>query len=209
VSTENEPGESGEQDDVARRSAAQPEPPEPAPSLPAAPPPPEVSGGDVVGSADGPAMSSPAESVTDRPAPPRPVLVSFWIWIAGAVILVLGGLLTLAERNMILANYRAHPPAGVPLDQLPSQVNQLIAVSLVVAVVFAALYVFFAYRIRAGRNWARTVLTVLTVLSVLYYLTVGASIYTYLSLLISVVAVVLLYVPGAREFFQANRAPRG
>lgn len=146
----------------------------------------------------------------DRIAPPTPVLVSFWIWIAGAALSVIGGVIEIFQRNAIINSLAKAKPAGVSRDQYPQIANLTITVTVIVALVFAALYVLFAFRIREGRNWARGVLTVLTVLGVVYdVLDVNSlSLSTIVSALIAIVAVILLYVPASSAFFAAVRARR-
>jgi hypothetical protein len=141
-----------------------------------------------------------------RLRPPTPVLVSFWIWVVSAVLTVIAALITLTEHDAILDTVRQHPPAGLQPDQYDSYVQTLIVTTLITAVVLGALDVFFAIKVRAGRNWARLVLTILTVLFGLYDLTSGASLATLISVVVSLVAVVLLYVPRSRDFFAAGKS---
>jgi hypothetical protein len=150
-------------------------------------------------------MPPPMEAEPAAVPAPTAVTVSFWIWIAGAALSVVGAILTVANRGALLASLHKNPPAGVKPDQYESLVNASVTTSVIVAVVFAGLYVFFAYKIKAGRTWARTTLTALTVLSVLFNLFFGASVSTYISVLVAVVAVGLLYTPNARMFFAAAR----
>ena len=150
-------------------------------------------------------MPPPREA--EQPTPPTPVwvTVSFWIWIAGAALSVIGAIYTIANRNTALAQMRQNAPTGISPQEYETVVNTVVTASAAVAVVFAGLYVFFAYKVRAGRPWARTVLTVLTVVGVLFDLFFGGSASTYLSVLISVIAVGLLYLPSSRAFFAAGR----
>jgi hypothetical protein len=74
----------------------------------------------------------------------------------------------------------------------------------IVGIVFAGLYLLFAFKARAGRNWARITLTVLTVLRVVV-LAIGFSLLSALSALVAVVAVVLLFLPASNQFFAASK----
>ena len=89
-------------------------------------------------------------------------------------------------------------------------------------VIFAGLYLLFAFKMRAGRNWARITLTVLGILGVLgsitpssRSITVNGQVYAsssgpiWIVGLITLAAVVLMFVGGANEFFTASKAYRG
>ncbi|MBB5954727.1 hypothetical protein FHS29_001297 [Saccharothrix tamanrassetensis] len=158
------------------------------------PPPPPLSESELQG--------SPAAG--DRHVPvPKEVQASFWIWIAGAVLSVVGALLALTQREEIARALRDSPQSG---QLSPAEFDAAVTFSLLFAVaigvVFAGLYVLFAFKARAGRNWARVVLTVLTALGLLSLL-FGPSLFGVVTSLLSVVAVVLLYMPNSKAYFDA------
>ncbi|MBW4715850.1 hypothetical protein [Saccharothrix obliqua] len=158
------------------------------------PPPPPLSASELQGSGGGPALPVPKE-----------VQISFWIWIAGAALSVLGSLLALTQRDAIAQVLRESPQSrGLSPDEFDAAVTASILFAVVIGLVFAGLYVLFAFKARAGRNWARVVLTVLTALSLLALVT-GASVSGLLTSLASVVAVVLLYMPNAKAYFDAHK----
>ncbi len=144
--------------------------------------------------------------IRDRPTP---VQVSFWIWIASAVLTVLGGLLVLTQRDEMLALLRQQPGAtSLTEQQLQATVNLTLGVSVVIYVVIGLLYVLFAVKMRAGRNWARIVLTVLTVLSLLSLAQGTIDVVGLIGVLAAVVAVVLLYLKPANDYFNLVRRQR-
>ncbi|MEV0676579.1 hypothetical protein AB0I60_08645 [Actinosynnema sp. NPDC050436] len=137
---------------------------------------------------------------------PKEVQVSFWIWIAGAALSAIGGLLAFTQRDAIAELLRGAPQtANLPQDEFDALVSANIMITAVVGLVFAGLYVLFAFKARAGRNWARVVLAVLTALGLLSTLLVGATISGLLTSLISVVAVVLLYLPNSKAYFDSAK----
>ncbi|WP_433266064.1 hypothetical protein ACQPZF_39790 [Actinosynnema sp. CS-041913] len=161
------------------------------------PPPPPLSESELQGSSDAPARPVPIE-----------VKVSFWIWIAGAVLSVVGALLALTQREEISEALRATPQfAQSTPEQLDAAVSMTIMFTLVVGIVLAGLYVLFAFKARAGRNWARVVLTVLTALGLLTML-FRPSPSALITSLISVVAVVLLYVPNSKAYYDSVKRAR-
>ena len=135
---------------------------------------------------------------------PQQVQISFWLWVATAVLGVIGAAVVFTQRDAALDAARAANTSHLSDDVLQSAVTVGLVFAAVLAVVFAGLYLLFAFKARAGRNWARIVLTVLTVLDVLF-LAVKFSTLSGISTLIAVVAVVLLFLPASNEFFAASR----
>jgi heme/copper-type cytochrome/quinol oxidase subunit 2 len=135
--------------------------------------------------------------------PPKEVQASFWLWIAGAVLSVISALLVLTERDTVVDQVRATPDgASLSQEQVDSLVLVTLLIAVVVSLVVAALYVLFAFKARAGRNWARIVLALLTAVSLLFQLT-SVSILGLLVALIGVVATVLLFLPASNQYFTA------
>ncbi len=85
-----------------------------------------------------------------------------------------------------------------------------LVVALVIGLILLALEIFFMFKMRAGRNWARIVLTVLGVLSILsglYGLTQGftvGAIFGVISLLVVIAAIVFMYKPADRAYFSTK-----
>jgi hypothetical protein len=151
-----------------------------------------------------PIEPTPAEPLR----PPVPVQAAFWIWIAGAVLSLVSAVLTPREKASIIGALRSAKPAGIPPNQYEQYAQTLIVVSIVTLVIFAGLYVFFAYKVRSGRNWARMTLTVLMVLGVAYDAYTGTLLSSGIGLLVSVVAVILVYLPQSAAYFARVRRLR-
>ncbi|MEU5691475.1 hypothetical protein [Actinosynnema sp. NPDC020468] len=153
------------------------------------PPPPPLSDAEVAG-------STPLQA-------PKEVRTSFWLWIVGAAVSVISALLTLTQRDEVEQQLRDTPQGKqLSADQLAAAVNAGLLVAVLVALVFAGLYVLFAFKAKAGRNWARIVLTVLTLLGLLALLRT-ASVLGVFTNLISVIAIVLLYLPASKAYFDS------
>jgi len=135
---------------------------------------------------------------------PQQVQISFWLWVATAVVGIISAVYGFTQRDAALNAARAVNTANLSDDTLQAAITFGLILAAVFLVVFAALYLLFAFKARAGRNWARIVLTVLTVLDVLF-LAVGFSILSGLSTLAAVVAVVLLFLPASNQFFTASK----
>jgi hypothetical protein len=117
--------------------------------------------------------------------------------------------------------------AGVRSSGQQVDVQTLVTVTktilIVIFLIFAAVYLLFAFKMRAGRNWARITLTVfgaLTLLSVVTAgstssVTVGSETYSagsrgpsWLTAVVALVGIVLMFVGESNRFFAASKAHR-
>jgi hypothetical protein len=153
------------------------------------------------------------EPVAAPTATPTTVTTAFWLYVASAVLSVIGGIITIAtvgnSRAAILQQIQTN---GTNLrgESVDTVVNAAIGVAIgfsVVTLIFWAItFVLFAFFMRRGANWARIVLTVLTALSLLNILTafgVGA-----LQVVLAIVAVVLMWLRPSSAWFAAVRASK-
>lgn len=144
---------------------------------------------------------SESDDQVERPAPPKPVQVSFWLWIVAAVVLVAGYIVLLLARQPLVDELaRANPQ--LPHDTVVSRITGLLVWLLVGATSFAAFFVLFAWKARQGTRSARTVLTVLIGVVLLFQLLLRT--YTGISLiatLIGLIALALMYIPPVQGYF--------
>lgn len=99
------------------------------------------------------------------PTRPKPVDTSFMLWIANAALGLVGFLVTIsvgreATRTQVMEQLRAQGETFTE-SQVDSLVTASFALGGIIAVAFLGLYVLFAFKMRAGRNWARITLAVL------------------------------------------------
>lgn len=133
---------------------------------------------------------------------PGPVLGSFWILVASAVLRVVVAVITLATWQTIVNDeLRGGLPAKTTLAQATAQIHTELTANIALDLVFAALYVLFAFYIKAGRRWARTTLTVIIVVFGLFDILGGTDIFTLIEVVIELVAVGMLYLPNTRAYF--------
>jgi hypothetical protein len=156
-------------------------------------------------------QSSASASLGQAPAPPRPGTIegAFWAFIAAPVIGLIGGLLIFADRDKIAATMRDtnRQRNGTLTDaQIDQAVNVTMITAVVIAVIIAGLYLLFAFKLRAGRNWARIVLTVLAALQLLSVLTGQSTIGGYVAVLAAVVGVVLSFTGPSNAYLAAGKA---
>lgn len=147
---------------------------------------------------------SPPHGASARPAVAKEVQLSFWLWTAGAVLLVLSSVLLMAQRDTLIDVFRERfAGQGFTEEQVRAAVTLLITTSTIVSVALAGLAVFFAAKARAGRSWARIALTLVAVASFFYVLLFQLSVLGLLVLLVVAAAVVTLYLPGAKGYFDS------
>jgi hypothetical protein len=172
--------------------------------FPAAPPPPPAYPAAGSSAADGP-VAAPT-------APPRTVNIAFWLYVAGAVLSIISGIITIATIGSQRAQFLdAVKNSSQTSSQDPnSVVDAVIAAATVWAIVtlifWAVTFVLFAYFMRRGANWARIVLTVLTVLSLLNLVTGFGT--GFLQVVAAIVAVVLMWLRPSNEYFAAVKASK-
>ena len=151
-----------------------------------------------------------------RPKPPGSVMGAFLIYLLVALIAAIGVVLVLTSGvwDEALRN------VGNSTVNVQTLVTTAKVVTAVIGVVFLALYLLFDFKMRAGRNWARIVLTVLSVLSILNAFSSSASVTVnnqvyqsssskalgWVTLVLSVVAIVLMYLPESNRYFSLSKA---
>lgn len=157
---------------------------------------------------DMPAYPSPSAG-TPAEAPPRPAVITgaFWAFVAATLVGLAGAVfLFFAHDTLADAMRRANGQNSARLTD--AQIDQAVTIGIVVGVVIALLRLLFAFKLRAGRNWARIVLTVLTALQVISLLAGQSTVIGYVSTGLAVLGVVLSFLPEANQYIAAAKAPR-
>lgn len=133
---------------------------------------------------------------------PATVTGSFWAFVATAVIGVVDALLA-AGRRQAFVDAARHATPSLTDAQIQQAATFAIAAGMVFTAIISLLYLLFAFKVRAGRNWARIVLVIGTVLRAIPLATGNASVTTYLATAVAVVGVVLFFLPASNEYFAA------
>ncbi|MFB9905206.1 hypothetical protein [Allokutzneria oryzae] len=148
------------------------------------------------------------------PRPPREVVISFWAWIATAVLEVALIPLVISDRSLLADEALSEERASavlrgetLELDSGLLRIGAGIAIGLVCVAVLAlaAAYVWFAVRMRAGRRWARGVLVVLTLVSAVSSFWADTDWYGMSMVALSVFAALLMTMPTANGYFAECR----
>lgn len=153
-------------------------------------------------------MPGDNEIRTESVAAPADVENAFKLWLVSIGLGVLGIIASLifADRDALLQTAKEQN-STLSTDQLNTTVNVGLIGGAVFAAIIIGLELLFAFKMRAGRNWARIVLTVLGVLGVLFSLygfTTGFSVGTVLnliSIIVVIAAIVFMFKPAASAYF--------
>jgi hypothetical protein len=140
--------------------------------------------------------------------PPATMLGAFGCWLASVAIGVITAVVALTERQTLIATMKdAAAKAGNTMSdaQLNSAATVAIGFLVGASIVFAALYLWLAFKLRAGRNWARVTLTVLAVLHLGTLFAQGSTTWSYVDTVIQVVAVVLSFLPPSNAYVTARK----
>jgi hypothetical protein len=156
---------------------------------------------------------TPSAAAT-APAAPATVVWSYRLYLVGAVLAVIGIVLSLVllpaaiDAAVRLANQQlqGRDTQGLDVEAVARGTAIASAVfGVVLALVFAVLTFVFAGKLRQGRNWARIVLLIFAVLQV------GGIISAYgvglLQFLVFIAAAILSFLPASNDWFRAV-APR-
>lgn len=155
----------------------------------------------------------PPEDRAPAPVAARPtsVTISFAIWAVVGLVFLLGAVITIAQDDQVFRDAARETlertnsqPSAQEIDDLANLIRNI---GLIFNLVFAALILVFAWIMRAGRNWARITLTVLGGISlILILLGIGSlNIVSIIQLVLTVVAIYLMFRRDANEFFAAGR----
>jgi hypothetical protein len=147
---------------------------------------------------------------------------AFWCWIATTVASLIGLIITLTSSVWTDAVNAGIKQSGQSVNiDVQSLVNTVKIISVFAFLVFAAVYLLFAFKMRAGRNWARIVLTVFGALTLLSSfntstssVTVNGQTYSsssgsnWVTAVLALAGIILMYVGQSNKYFADSKARR-
>ncbi|MGQ0839272.1 hypothetical protein [Actinokineospora sp.] len=148
---------------------------------------------------------------------PKSVDMAFNLWIANAALGLLGFIVTLAVGREAMRDTARTTlqDSGTRFTEadLDAAVTAAMVFTGIVALLFVGLYVLFAFKMRAGRNWARITLAVLgTIGLVLGLLGVVQGGQGAVALIVSIVQIALIagalyfmFVKDSSDYFEAAK----
>lgn len=143
------------------------------------------------------------ETRTVHGNPPGTLVAAFFGYLVSTLSALVGAGLLLGYRDELAEALRtAGNTSGTRLteDQIQHSATIAQAFGIAVLVVLALLYLFLSFKLKAGRNWARIVLTIVTLLQVASLLATSGTAVNYVSTAISVLALVLSYLPPSNAY---------
>ncbi len=155
--------------------------------------------------------TAPLAPASPKPARPVDVQNSVKAWFASIGVGLIAGLLDFFVTDHGEALRSGMASSGLTEEQAKVVLGGGLALALVFRLVGLGLRVFFVFKLRAGRNWARIVLTVLAGISAIGTLTsLGqgfsiALVVTFVALLLEIAAIVLMFRRGAKVYFAAPK----
>ncbi|AOS61319.1 hypothetical protein TL08_02405 [Actinoalloteichus hymeniacidonis] len=150
--------------------------------------------------------SDPAEQAA---IVPKEVRISFWIWVGTAVLMLASVFSLLDDRERVTSQTLEQMGGELSREEAEQVVSMAFTMIFVMYGIVALLFLLFAFKAKAGRNWARIALTVVAALNLMAFLGPNSThVLSVVSVLVSGVAVALLWMPNSREYFaQAKRRP--
>jgi hypothetical protein len=140
---------------------------------------------------------------TENATPPGTLIAAFFGYLVSTISALVGAGLLLGYRDELAQALRTAAAGGSPRlteDQVQKAASVAQAIGIAVLVVLAVLYLFLSFKLKAGRNWARIALTIVTLLQVASLLATSGTAVNYVSTAISVIALVLSYLPPSNAY---------
>jgi hypothetical protein len=141
-------------------------------------------------------------SSASRLTPPGTIVAAFFGFLVSTVgALAAAGFVLSARQEIVDAVRRANTRMTDDEVQKAATMGQALAVG--VAVVIALFYLWLAFRLKAGRNWARVILTIVTLVQVAsLFVTRGGSVVGYVACGVAVLATLLSYLPSSESYIK-------
>jgi len=149
---------------------------------------------------------------------PKAVDSAFQAVLVAVAISAVATVVTVLLDKALLTVWVTESLDTLPADQRPSVATMVSAMQVLLGfsiVIFAGLFVLFAVKMRAGRNWARILLTIYTGFGVWGFLTAMASSGAELELMwnlaevaFGVTAVIYMFRPESTKYFAEHKERR-
>ncbi|MFL6120814.1 hypothetical protein [Actinophytocola sp.] len=149
---------------------------------------------------------------------PKAVDSAFQAVLASVAISCLGTVFTVLLDRALLTSWVKETIASMPPEQRLSASALVGAMQVILGfsiVIFAGLFVLFAMKMRAGRNWARVLLTLYTVFGVWSFLAAIADsgaelklIWSLAEVAFGVTAVIYMFRPESTKYFAEHKQRR-
>ncbi|MEV4599855.1 hypothetical protein AB0K15_20955 [Amycolatopsis sp. NPDC049253] len=137
---------------------------------------------------------------------PGTVLGAFWLYLVSTVVAIVGVVVLVTNKQTIVDAIGNADRGRLTDAQIRQAANVGLWVAVAIAVVIALIYLWLAFKLKAGRNWARITLAILTLLQIASLVAGrGGTALGYLSAAAAVVALVLAFLPPSNAYLSAAR----
>jgi hypothetical protein len=139
---------------------------------------------------------------TSRRTPPGTIVAAFFGFLVSTVVAFVGAGVIASARERVVEAVRAGNPRMTD-EQVRHAATLGQGITIVIAVLVGLFFLWLAFKLKAGRNWARVVLTVVTAVEVAsLFVAQGGSVAGYAGCAVSVLALVLSYLPSSDAYIK-------
>jgi hypothetical protein len=140
--------------------------------------------------------------------PPVTIIAAFFGFLVSTVGAAATAVIVLVSRQEIVDALRVsnRRSSSMTEDQLQQAATLAQGIAVGVAVLIGLVYLWLSFKLKAGRNWARVVLTIFTLVQAgAVVATEGNDVAGYATLGVAVFALVLSYLPRSNVYIEAVR----
>jgi hypothetical protein len=141
-------------------------------------------------------------TTTHHLTPPTTIITAFFGFLASTATSLVAVFLLAGSRGQLVDTLRQSDTGkAMTEEQVQNSATVGLAVAITIATVIALVHLWLAFKLKAGRNWARVVLTVATLFQLASIAaTQGNTAVGYAGCAIAVVAVVLSFLPASNAY---------
>jgi len=137
---------------------------------------------------------------TNHLTPPSTIIAAFFGFLASTAASLVAVVVLAGSRQQLVDTLR-ETNRTLTEEQVQSSATLGLAFAIAVTAVVALVHLWLAFKLKAGRNWARVVLTLITLVQLASVIgTQGDTVVGYASCAVAVLAVVLTYFPASNAY---------
>ena len=138
---------------------------------------------------------------TNHLTPPSTIIAAFFGFLASTAASLVAVVVLAGSRQQLVDTLRESNPNNLTEEQIQGSATLGLGFAIGVALVIAVVHLWLAFKLKAGRNWARVVLTLITLVQLASVIgTQGDTVVGYASCAVAVLAVVLTYFPASNAY---------
>lgn len=158
-----------------------------------------------------PVMPTAREAARDSEDKPRPrvVRIAFYLAVASGIVGLASGIDLIINKATLVdsaLDVRTDPP--LTLDRAEQLVNTLLWLYMAVVVVLGAFLALFAFKAQEAVRRARMMSVIIAVILIIFHFYFARTVYGQVGGLLAAVAVALMYLPSARDYFGPRQPAR-